>query len=171
MHKRAAKCATFWWSLHLLPSNGGMVGGTESQSFLPMRKDRKTFKKYFELLLHIMVMELNSQLVWYTYYGQCILYHTTRPTLFGTKMIMFHEMTQWIASKSAILLAYGNNEGSYNILKIQHSLKPFTGPFGQAKTLYLFPRSALSYLILSYLGGFRNVPNFENSYLQLPNLL
>ena len=29
-----------------------MVGGAESQSFLPMRKDRKTFKKYFELLLH-----------------------------------------------------------------------------------------------------------------------
>ena len=50
-----------------------MVGGAESQSFLPMRKDRKTFKKYFELLLHIMVMELNSQLVWYTYNGQCIL--------------------------------------------------------------------------------------------------
>ena len=50
-----------------------MVGGTESQSFLPMRKDRKTFKKYFELLLHILVMELNSQLVWYTYNGQCIL--------------------------------------------------------------------------------------------------
>ena len=93
-------------------------------------------------------MELNSQLVWYTYNGQCILYHTTRPKLFGTKMIMFHEMTQRIASKSAIFLAYGNNEGSYNILKIRHILKPFTGPF-----------------------GFRNVPNFENSYLQLQNLL
>ena len=62
-------------------------------------------------------MELNSQLVWYTYNGQYILYHTTRPKLFGTKMIMFHEMTQRIASKSAIFLAYGNNEGSYNILR------------------------------------------------------
>ena len=48
-------------TLHI--PGGGMVGGAESQSFLPMRKDRKTFKKYFELLLHIVVMELNSQLV------------------------------------------------------------------------------------------------------------
>ena len=57
-----------------------------------MRKDRKTFKKYFELLLHIMVMELNSQLVWYTYMANAL--HTTRPKLFGTNMIMFDEMTQ-----------------------------------------------------------------------------
>ena len=78
-----------------------MVGGAESQSFLPMRKDRKTFKKYFEVLLHIMVMELNSLLVWYTYMANA--FYTTRPKL----------QTQWIASKPAIFLAYGNNEGSY----------------------------------------------------------